>query len=122
MARDPADNVYWFPPGGVVSLFMNLTETPFSNVDFRKGVSYAIDRQAVENKAVFGVEVELEDIPGAPPDLSLEELGCAFAPRCPVAASVCSEVTPRLEPLGDGKVTCHVRAPSLLVGGPRSAS
>ena len=56
VARDPSHNVYWFPPGGVVSLFMNLTEAPFNNVDFRKGVSYAIDRQAVENKAVFGVE------------------------------------------------------------------
>lgn len=56
VARDPSHNVYWFPPGGVVSLFMNLTQAPFTSVNFRKGVSYAIDRQAVENKAVFGVE------------------------------------------------------------------
>lgn len=56
VARNPAHNVYWFPPGGVVSLFVNLTEAPFTSVDFRKGVSYAISRRAVENKAVFGVE------------------------------------------------------------------
>jgi peptide/nickel transport system ATP-binding protein len=67
-------------------------------------------------------EVELEDIPGAPPDLSLEEPGCAVVPRCAVAASVCSEMTPRLEPLRDGRAACHARAPSLLVGGTRSAS
>ncbi len=56
VSRDPAHNIYWFPPGGVVALYMNLTEAPFDNPAFRRGVSYAIDRQAVENKAVFGVE------------------------------------------------------------------
>lgn len=56
VSRDPAHNVYWFPPGGVVALYMNLTEAPFDSAAFRRGVSYAIDRQAVENKAVFGVE------------------------------------------------------------------
>jgi len=54
--RNPAHNIYWFPAGGVISLYMNLTESPFNNTSFREGVSYAIDRQAVENKAVFGVE------------------------------------------------------------------
>ncbi|KJF16669.1 ABC transporter substrate-binding protein [Acidithrix ferrooxidans] len=56
VARDPAHNKYWFPAGGVISLFMNLTQAPFNNPNFRQGVSWAIDRQAVENKAVFGVE------------------------------------------------------------------
>ncbi|WP_298445293.1 ABC transporter substrate-binding protein [Ferrimicrobium sp.] len=56
VSRNPQYNKYWFPAGGVVGLFMNLTEAPFNNADFRRGMSYAIDRQAVENKAVFGVE------------------------------------------------------------------
>ena len=56
VSRNPAHNVYWFPPGGVVALYMNLTQAPFTNPLFRRGMSYAIDRQAVENKAVFGVE------------------------------------------------------------------
>ncbi len=56
VARNPKYNKYWFPAGGVVALFMNLTEAPFNNPDFRRGISYAINRQAVENKAVFGVE------------------------------------------------------------------
>lgn len=56
VARNPAHNVYWFPPGGVVSLYFNLTQAPFNNAYFRQGVSYALDRRAIENKAVFGVE------------------------------------------------------------------
>lgn len=54
--RNPAHNIYWFPPGGVVGLFFNDTKAPFTSAAFRQGISYAIDRQAVENKAVFGVE------------------------------------------------------------------
>ncbi|MHB1782785.1 MAG: ABC transporter substrate-binding protein [Acidimicrobiales bacterium] len=56
VARDPAHNVYWFPAGGVITLYFNLTEAPFANPNFRQGISYAINRKAVENKAVFGVE------------------------------------------------------------------
>ena len=56
VGQDPKHNVYWFPPAGVISLYMNLTQTPFSNSDFRLGVSNAIDRSAVENAALFGLE------------------------------------------------------------------
>jgi oligopeptide/dipeptide ABC transporter ATP-binding protein len=67
-------------------------------------------------------EVEIEEIPGAPPDLSLEEVGCAFAARCPLATEICREVTPVLGPLGSGQAACHVRAPMVLAGATRSAS
>ena len=56
VSRDPKHNIYWFPAGGVVALYMNLTQAPFNNASFRQGMSWAINRQAVENKAVFGVE------------------------------------------------------------------
>jgi peptide/nickel transport system ATP-binding protein len=49
-----------------------------------------------------GERRELRGIPGSPPDLSLPETGCAFAPRCPRAAEVCLEAVP---PLVDG-VAC----------------
>ncbi len=55
-------------------------------------------------------EVVLEDIPGTPPDLSLAIPGCSFEPRCSVAASPCSTTQPVLTPLGNGRVSCHVRA------------
>jgi peptide/nickel transport system substrate-binding protein len=56
VSRDKAHNVYWFPPGGTIGLFMNLTKQPYSNVDFRKGVSMALDRDSIADKAVNGYE------------------------------------------------------------------
>jgi oligopeptide/dipeptide ABC transporter ATP-binding protein len=54
--------------------------------------------------------VELDGIPGSPPDLSREVPGCPFAPRCPEAVDICREVDPPLLPLGAGQAACHVRA------------
>lgn len=47
-------NHYWFPPGGTVSLFFNLTKKPFTDVNFRKAISYAIDRQKIAKDAELG--------------------------------------------------------------------
>ncbi len=52
--RDPATNKYWFPPGGTIGLYLNLTKAPYSNVSFRRGISYALDRTAIAQKAVNG--------------------------------------------------------------------
>jgi oligopeptide/dipeptide ABC transporter ATP-binding protein len=54
--------------------------------------------------------VELGGIPGSPPDLSLPQSGCSFAPRCTLAEDVCLRVDPPLTPLGAGLAACHVRA------------
>jgi peptide/nickel transport system substrate-binding protein len=54
VSRDPATNKYWFPPGGTIGLFLNLTKTPYSNVNFRQGVSLALDRATIAQKAVNG--------------------------------------------------------------------
>jgi peptide/nickel transport system ATP-binding protein len=50
----------------------------------------------------------LTGIGGAPPNLLALPDGCAFAPRCPARAGVCTEVRPELEPFADGQVACHV--------------
>jgi len=55
-------------------------------------------------------EVHLGGIAGSPPDLSLPQKGCSFAPRCTLAEDLCREVDPVLTPLGPGTVACHVRA------------
>ena len=55
-------------------------------------------------------EVRLGGIPGTPPDLSLPNTGCSFAPRCPVAEEVCRQEDPPLFPLAPGRAACHVRA------------
>jgi peptide/nickel transport system substrate-binding protein len=54
VSKDPSTRSYWFPPGGTIGLFLNLTKAPYNNVDFRKGLSLALDRKAVAQKAVNG--------------------------------------------------------------------
>ncbi|MFB6480381.1 ABC transporter ATP-binding protein [Streptomyces virginiae] len=55
-------------------------------------------------------DVPLPFIPGSPPSLLAPAPGCAFAPRCPVAAARCVDVRPEPEAYGDGPartVACH---------------
>ncbi len=47
-------NTYWFPPGGSIGLFLNLTKAPYSDVSFRQGVSLALNRSTIAQKAVNG--------------------------------------------------------------------
>jgi peptide/nickel transport system substrate-binding protein len=54
VAKDSKHNTYWFPPGGTIALFLNLTKAPYNNPNFRKGVSLALNRTAIETKAVNG--------------------------------------------------------------------
>jgi peptide/nickel transport system substrate-binding protein len=54
VAKDPKHNIYWFPPGGVIGLYLNLTKAPYSDVNFRKGVSLSLDRSTIARKAVNG--------------------------------------------------------------------
>ncbi len=54
VSRDPKHNVYWFPPGGTISLFLNLTKSPYKDANFRKGLSLALNRTTIANKAVNG--------------------------------------------------------------------
>jgi peptide/nickel transport system ATP-binding protein len=52
--------------------------------------------------------VKITYIPGRPPDLSRDIVGCSFAPRCPERIDVCVEKDPALLPLRGGRVACHV--------------
>jgi oligopeptide/dipeptide ABC transporter ATP-binding protein len=56
-------------------------------------------------------KVELQDIGGTPPDLSIEVAGCSFAPRCSFASEVCFLETPSLVRSELIQVACHVRLP-----------
>ncbi|HEX3425153.1 MAG TPA: ABC transporter substrate-binding protein [Acidimicrobiales bacterium] len=54
VARDPQHNTYWFPPGGTIGLYLNLTKAPYNDPNFRKGISLALDRHTIATKAVNG--------------------------------------------------------------------
>ena len=52
--------------------------------------------------------VKITYVPGRPPDLSRDIVGCSFAPRCPERIQMCIERDPPLVPLQGGRVACHV--------------
>lgn len=52
--RDPEHNHYWYPPGGSVSVYMNLTKQPFDDTAFRRALLTAFNRQEIADKAQLG--------------------------------------------------------------------
>ena len=50
---------------------------------------------------------QLRAIEGAPPDPAARPPGCAFAPRCPIAADRCRTETPARRPAGASLAACH---------------
>jgi oligopeptide/dipeptide ABC transporter ATP-binding protein len=60
-------------------------------------------------------EGEVVSIPGAPPRLDRDILGCPFAPRCDRTFAPCPEVKPRLLTVGPDQVAaCHLNDPALV--------
>jgi peptide/nickel transport system substrate-binding protein len=52
--RDPKNNHYWYPPGNSISFYMNLTKAPFNDVEFRRAMLTAFNRQEIADKAQLG--------------------------------------------------------------------
>jgi peptide/nickel transport system substrate-binding protein len=53
--KDPEHNHYYFwPGGGVVSLYYNTEKAPFSDLAFRQALSMAIDYDSVTSIAMYG--------------------------------------------------------------------
>ncbi|MGI5208384.1 dipeptide/oligopeptide/nickel ABC transporter permease/ATP-binding protein [Spirillospora sp. CA-108201] len=61
-------------------------------------------------------DARLVPLPGRAPSAETRGAGCAFAPRCPLAAPVCAEVVPALVagPAGNA-VACHAETPTAEV-------
>lgn len=47
-------HVYWYPPRDAIGLFLNLTWAPYSDQNFRRGISLALNRTSIAAKAVNG--------------------------------------------------------------------
>lgn len=54
VAKDPDHNHFWWPPGAPTSLFLNHAREPFDDVHFRRGLSLALNRQEISDKANQG--------------------------------------------------------------------
>jgi peptide/nickel transport system substrate-binding protein len=55
VSKDPENFHYWFPPlGNDVMLYLNTTVAPFDNVDVRKAISMALNREQMCDIAMFG--------------------------------------------------------------------
>ncbi|MDN3309828.1 ABC transporter substrate-binding protein [Microbacterium oryzae] len=47
-------NRFWFPPVGIISLMPNLEQAPFDDVDVRRGIALALDRDEIAETASEG--------------------------------------------------------------------
>jgi len=56
VARDKANNHYWFPPITNVDIWINLLKSPLDNKAVRQAMAYGIDRGSVSKKGEFGYE------------------------------------------------------------------
>ncbi len=57
--KDPENHHYWFPQAGTsIFLYLNTTKKPFDNVDFRKAISMAIDRDLIVKVAMYNYTSE----------------------------------------------------------------
>ena len=55
VSKDPEHFGYFFPPtGAVVALYMNTEVAPFDDVNVRKAISMAIDREQICDIAMYG--------------------------------------------------------------------
>lgn len=53
--KNPKDNHAFQPPSSPWTIFMNLTQAPFNNVNFRKALAYSIQRSDIVSKAEYGI-------------------------------------------------------------------
>lgn len=54
VAADPANNHFWYPANDAINLYVNTQEKPFDNLNVRKALSMALDREAIVDIAAFG--------------------------------------------------------------------
>lgn len=52
--KNPKDNHSWQPYDDPWALYLNLTEYPFNQLDFRKAIAYAINRPEIVKDAEYG--------------------------------------------------------------------
>ena len=72
---------------GPVATLLRAPRHPYTMALLRSRAHGAMEK-------IDGKRPRLETIAGAPPDLSLPQTGCAFAPRCTLANDACKQTQP----------------------------
>ncbi len=75
VAKDKEHNKYWYPGDGMVSLLVNQRKAPFDDLDLRKALSLAVDRDVLSKTAMQGYTP-----PAHPTGLVLPAFESAMAP------------------------------------------
>jgi len=53
--RDPEHNRYWWPVTNTNILYLNMSKAPFDDAAFRQAMGWAINKEALSEKAYYGV-------------------------------------------------------------------
>lgn len=64
VARDPDNHGFWYPPNDMINIYLNTREMPFSDVNFRKAFSMAMDRPLIVDLATYGYTTPAEQVTG----------------------------------------------------------
>jgi len=54
VAADPENNHFWYPANDAINLYINTKEAPFDDLNVRKALSMALDREAIVDIAAYG--------------------------------------------------------------------
>lgn len=85
---------------GPVATLLRAPRHPYTMALLRSRAHGALEK-------IDGKRPRLQTIPGAPPDLSLPQTGCAFAPRCTLANNSCKQTQPDAVAVSTGhRVRC----------------
>jgi len=57
VAADPKNNHYWYPANDAIHLYVNTKEKPFDDLNVRKALSMALDRDEIVDIAAYGYPI-----------------------------------------------------------------
>ena len=63
-AKDPEHFHFWYPPADLINLYFNTRKQPLSNIDFRRAISMALDRETIINLAAYDYPILDQSVVG----------------------------------------------------------
>ena len=67
VARDPENHGYWYPANDLINIYLNTRKAPFDDIDFRRAMSMALDREAIVDFAAYGYPTVADKASGIGP-------------------------------------------------------